>query len=70
MNGLAARAFSAAADFLGTQPFADRSRIGAIGICGSGSFIIRAKIERRLRAIATVSMYDMGAAIRDALKHS
>ena len=31
-----AEAFSAAVDFLGTQPFVDRQRIGAIGICGSG----------------------------------
>ncbi|MCT6882198.1 MAG: alpha/beta hydrolase, partial [Snodgrassella alvi] len=30
--------FSAAVDFLGTQPFVDRNKIGVIGICGSGSF--------------------------------
>jgi hypothetical protein len=63
--------FSAAVDFLGTQPFVDRNRIGAIGICGSGSFVISAaKIDPRMKAIATVSMYDMGAANRNALKHS
>ena len=63
--------FSAAVDFLGTRPFVDRARIGAIGICGSGSFVISAaKIDPRLKAIATVSMYDMGAANRNALKHS
>lgn len=63
--------FSAAVDFLGTQPVVDRNRIGAIGICGSGSFVISAaKIDPRLKAIATVSMYDMGAASRNALKHS
>jgi fermentation-respiration switch protein FrsA (DUF1100 family) len=63
--------FSAAVDFLGTRPFVDRSRIGAIGICGSGSFVISAaKIDPRIRAIATVSMYDMGAANRNALRHS
>ncbi len=63
--------FSAAVDFLGTQPFVDRNRIGAIGICGSGSFVISAaKIDPRMKAIATVSMYDMGAANRNGLKHS
>jgi uncharacterized protein len=63
--------FSAAVDFLGTQPFVDRDRIGVIGICGSGSFAISAaKIDPRLKAIATVSMYDMGAANRNALRHS
>ena len=63
--------FSAAVDFLGTRPFVDRDRIGVIGVCGSGSFVISAaKIDPRMKAIATVSMYDMGAANRDALKHS
>ena len=63
--------FSAAVDFLGTRPFVDRERIGVIGICGSGSFVISAaKIDPRIKAIATVSMYDMGAANRNGLKHS
>jgi fermentation-respiration switch protein FrsA (DUF1100 family) len=63
--------FSAAVDFLGTRPFVDRNRIGAIGICGSGSFVISAaKIDPRMKAIATVSMYDMGAAARHALRKS
>ena len=62
--------FSAAVDFLGTQPFIDKERIGALGICGSGSFVISAaKIDPRMKAIATVSMYDMGAANRNGLKH-
>lgn len=63
--------FSAAVDFLGTRPFVDRDRIGIIGICGSGSFVISAaKIDPRMKAIATVSMYDMGAANRNGLNHS
>ena len=57
-------------DFLGTRPFIDNERIGALGICGSGSFVISAaKIDPRMKAIATVSMYDMGAANRNGLKH-
>jgi fermentation-respiration switch protein FrsA (DUF1100 family) len=63
--------FSAAVDFLGTRPFVDRGRIGIIGVCGSGSFVISAaKLDPRMKAIATVSMYDMGAASRNALHHS
>ena len=63
--------FSAAVDFLGTRPFVDRNRIGIIGVCGSGSFVISAaKIDPRMKAIATVSMYDMGAANRNALNLS
>ena len=65
-----AEAFSAAVDFLGTRPFVNRNGIGVIGICGSGSFAISAaKIDPRLKAIATVSMYDMGTANRSGLGH-
>jgi hypothetical protein len=62
--------FSAAVDYLGTRGFIDRGRIGVLGICGSGSFVISAaKIDPRMKAIATVSMYDMGAANRNGLRH-
>ena len=55
----------------GTRPFVDRERIGVLGICGSGSFVISAaKIDPRMKAVATVSMYDMGAANRNGLKQS
>ena len=68
---LYAETFSAAVDYLGTGPFADREKLGAIGICGSGSFAISAaKIDPRLKAVATISMYDMGAANRNGLNHS
>jgi len=63
--------FSAAVDFLGLDPRIDRERIGVLGICGSGSFAISAaKIDPRMKAVATVSMYDMGAANRDGLNKS
>ncbi len=63
--------FSAAVDFLGTRSFVDRNSIGVLGVCGSGSFVISAaKIDPRMKAIATVSMYDMGSASRNALNHS
>lgn len=62
--------YSAAVDFLGTRPFVDRNRIGIIGICGSGGFVISAaKIDPRMKAIATVSMYDMGGAKRNGIRH-
>ncbi|MBH0239040.1 alpha/beta hydrolase [Methylobrevis albus] len=55
--------FSAAVDFLGLDPRVDRSRIGVIGVCASGGFALAAaQIDPRMRAVATVSMYDMGGA--------
>lgn len=63
--------FSAAVDYLGSRSFIDREKIGVIGICGSGSFAISAaKIDPRIKAVATISMYDMGSASRNALNHS
>lgn len=60
--------FSASVDWLGIQPFVDRERIGVIGICGSGGFsVCAASIDPRIRALATVSMYDMGRATRNGL---
>ncbi|WP_406276621.1 alpha/beta hydrolase [Nocardia sp. NBC_00881] len=63
--------FSSGVDYLRTQDTVDPERIGALGICGSGSFVISAaKIDPRIKAVATISMYDMGAANRNGLNHS
>lgn len=63
--------FSAAADYLSTLELVDSENIGVIGVCGSGSFALAAaKLDPRLKAIANVSMYDMGAANRDGLNKS
>jgi len=63
--------FSAAVDFLSTQAFVNKDSIGVLGICGSGSFALSAaQIDPRMKAIATISMYDMGAANRDGLRKS
>ncbi|MGV0831063.1 alpha/beta hydrolase [Empedobacter brevis] len=52
--------FSAAVDFLGTQKNVDRNKIGIIGICGWGGFALNATaIDKRIKAVATTSMYDM-----------
>lgn len=52
--------FSAAVDFLGIQKNVDRSKIGIIGICGFGGFALNATaIDKRVKAVATTSMYDM-----------
>ncbi len=60
--------FSAAVDFIGTRSFVDRNRIGVIGICGSGGFALSAAaVDPRMKAIVTVSMYDMGRDRRQGL---
>lgn len=52
--------FSAAVDFLGIQKNIDRNKIGIIGICGFGGFALNATaVDKRVKAVATTSMYDM-----------
>jgi len=52
--------FSSAIDFLGIQKIVDRNKIGIIGICGWAGFALNATaIDKRVKAVATTSMYDM-----------
>jgi uncharacterized protein len=52
--------FSAAVDFLGLQPNVDRERIGIIGICGWGGMALNvAAIDKRIKAVSVITMYDM-----------
>jgi fermentation-respiration switch protein FrsA (DUF1100 family) len=52
--------FSAAVDYLGIQKNIDRNKIGIIGICGFGGFALNATaIDKRVKAVAVTSMYDM-----------
>lgn len=58
--------FSAGVDFLGTRSFVNRERIGVIGICGSGGFsLTAAQVDKRIKAVATTSMYDISSMNRD-----
>ncbi|MDE5793095.1 MAG: alpha/beta hydrolase [Muribaculaceae bacterium] len=52
--------FSAAVDFLSTQPNVDADRIGILGVCGWGGIAIQAAInDPRIKATVASTMYDM-----------
>lgn len=56
-----------AVDYLVTLPFVNERRIGALGLCAGGGYVIAtAPTERRIRAIAGVSAADIGAANRES----
>ena len=63
--------FSAAVDYIGLLPSVDRSRIGVIGICGLGGMALTAAgSDSRIKAVATVSMYNMSRSISRGYKDS
>lgn len=54
-----------AVDYMVSLAYVDAARIGALGICaGSGTAVKAACMERRIKAIGTVSAVDVGTAVR------
>lgn len=63
--------FSAAVDYLGLQPCVDRERIGIIGICGFGGMALNAAaVDKRIKAVATSTMYDMSRLMSEGYNDS
>lgn len=58
-------------DFISTYPGVDAERIGVLGICGGGGYTLNAaKSDKRLKAVATLSMFNSGKVRRDGFMES
>ena len=58
-------------DYLTTLPFVDKDNIGVLGICAGGGYAFNAaETEMRIKAVATVSAFDLGRARRQGLNDS
>jgi fermentation-respiration switch protein FrsA (DUF1100 family) len=57
---------SAVVDYLTTLPYVDKDRIGAMGICAGAGYSANAAInDRRIKALGTVSMVNIGQMFRN-----
>ncbi|MCY1083418.1 alpha/beta hydrolase [Archangium lansingense] len=58
----------AAVDYLSNHPLVDENRIGALGICAGGGYALNAtQTEMRIKAVAAVSTFNLGAARREGV---
>lgn len=58
-------------DYITRYPGVDPTRIGALGICGGGGYTLKAaQSDKRIRATATLSMFNSGRIRRDGLQDS
>lgn len=59
------------ADFITQFSGVDASRLGALGICAGGGYTLNAtKSDKRFKAVATLSMFNSGAARRNGYQNS
>lgn len=58
-------------DFISTYAGVDATRIGALGICGGGGYTLNAvKADKRIKAVATLSMFNTGEVRRNGYMNS
>ncbi|PDT12969.1 alpha/beta hydrolase [Rhizobium sp. M1] len=59
------------ADFISRFPGVDTARLGLFGICGGGGYsLAAAKTDKRLKAVATLSMFNSGRVRRNGFQDS
>lgn len=59
------------ADFISGYAGVDLNRLGALGICGGGGYIMKAaQSDKRIKAVATLSMFNSGEVRRNGFQNS
>ncbi len=59
------------ADFISHYPGVDAGRLGALGICGGGGYTLKAvQSDKRINAVATISMFNSGEVRRNGFQNS
>ena len=58
-------------DYISTYPGVDTENIGILGICGGGGYTIKAvQSDKRIKAVATLSMFNTGRVRRNGYQDS
>ncbi|MFT3660770.1 MAG: alpha/beta hydrolase [Gordonia sp. (in: high G+C Gram-positive bacteria)] len=58
--------FRRVVDYLVTLPYVDADRIGALGVCGGGGYVLNAgQTEKRIKAVVGVTAVNYGRMMRD-----
>ncbi|QGY48196.1 alpha/beta hydrolase [Maribellus comscasis] len=58
-------------DYISQYPGVDNNRLGALGICGGGGYTLKAvQSDKRIKAVATVSMFNSGEVRRNGFQNS
>lgn len=59
------------ADFISQYAGVDENRLGVLGICGGGGYVLKAaQSDKRFKAVATLSMFNSGEVRRNGFQNS